>query len=222
MQELNMRGGSSTVSSRTAKITFYAKVTLDKIKIPITLGTTTSYAKSATVTITIGDNNYSETASFEKTETGEREIEFSIGVEIAANTDVTIAFKGTRASINYGASTPYSIGAQAVVTSNSFEATLYVTTYKLWSMSGINDGYAYVTEFTVDDDVFDGYNPPKPPNSWKVGTANDGYPYTWGFTEITPTDSQAYLKTDSGLIPQTIFLKTETGLIPLTFEKIKG
>jgi hypothetical protein len=222
MQELKMKGGSSTATSRTATIIFYTKITLDSIKVPITLGTSTTAVKSAAVTVTVGSDTYSENTSYEKTETGDREIKCSIGRVIDAYTTVTVKFSGTRASVNYDTSTTaYGLGAQTVVKSNSFEATLYVDADKIWSASTINNGYAFITEVSVDESVFDGYDDPKPYNSWKIGTVNDGYAYTWGFSEITPTASQAYIKTADGLVAVTMWYKTASGLVPLMFAKVK-
>lgn len=219
MQAAQMLGGSSTTTSRTATLVFYADATLSKISVPVTLADSTTVTKYTTITVTIGDYTFTERTDFDAVETGDRTIDFNVGYTIPANTTVTIKMLGANVYVNYGAATLYNLPGQIVVTGGSFAALLYVDTPSIWVVTDDNAGYPHIIGYSPDDSIFEGYQPPKPPNSWKIDSNNAGYPWTWGFTEIIQGESIIYQKTETGCIPIFLYKKTIEGIIPVQLKR---
>jgi hypothetical protein len=215
-----MQGGSKTTSNASATLVCYANITISKISVPIELNANTTVAKSAAITIKIENNTiYTNTISYDITETGNRTAEFDLGYSISAGTTVTVQMTGIYVTANYGASTPYGIAGQIVVNNGGFAATITIDATNVWDITNDNNGYPCMPDYLPDESERNGWTDPKPLNSWKTGTANDGYPYTWGFTEIIAGNTGAYLISTDGLIPLMIYYNAGSNFIQLTFVK---
>jgi hypothetical protein len=216
-----IEGGSSTTKSRTCKLFFNLQTTLNSVKVPIELSTSTSSSKKAVVTVSWTDSesnsqSVSQTGSYEKTETGDRIVEVSIGQVI--NGEVSIKYSGTNATIDYGTySYPIGYAGEVTVTSNAFHMTVDYNYDKKWQKSNDNDGYPWIGN-PPDETVFNGYDDPKPKNSWKSNGNNGGYVWTWGFDELSQSEN-IFLKTSETLVSLTSYYKDSTGLIPISFVK---